>query len=105
MSDGIIVGSAVEEYERICSGGPSITFCVDTAHSKLVAEAFGRHGYRTEHVDGETPRRERRDLIAALADGSLSGSRGHDLEVAAERKSAATDKTRAERRCMAERSY
>jgi DNA repair protein RadD len=71
MSNSIIVGSAVREYERICSGGPSIAFCVDTAHSKLVAEAFGRHGYRAQHVDGETPRGERRNLIAALADGSI----------------------------------
>ena len=71
MSNSIIVDSAVREYERICSGRPSIAFCVDIAHSRLVAEAFWRHGYRAEHVDGETPRRERRNLIAALAHGSI----------------------------------
>jgi DNA repair protein RadD len=71
MSGGIIVSGAVAEYERLCPGAPAIVFCVDIAHSKLVAEAFRDRGYYAEHVDGETPRRERRDLIAALGDGGI----------------------------------
>jgi superfamily II DNA or RNA helicase len=71
MSDGMIVGGAVDEYEKLCSGARAIVFCVDIAHSKLVAKAFRARGYRAEHVDGETSRAERRDLIAALANGSI----------------------------------
>jgi superfamily II DNA or RNA helicase len=71
MSKGIIVDTAVTEYERLCAGVPTIAFCVDIAHSKLVAAAFRRAGYRAEHVDGETPQRERRALIAALDNGEV----------------------------------
>ena len=72
MSDEMIVdGGAVEEYTRLCPDARGIAFCVDIAHSKLVANAFRARGYRAQHVDGETPRLERRALIAALGDGSL----------------------------------
>jgi DNA repair protein RadD len=72
MSQGMIVDGAIDEYERLCPGKPAIAFCVDIKHSMLVAQAFRDAGYRAEHVDGNTPRAERRDLIAALADGSVA---------------------------------
>jgi superfamily II DNA or RNA helicase len=71
MSDGMIIDGAVEEYERLCAGAPALVFCVDINHSLLVADAFRRAGYRAEHVDGDTPRAERRRLIRALADGTI----------------------------------
>jgi superfamily II DNA or RNA helicase len=66
MSKGIIITGAVDEYERLCPEAPAIVFAVDIAHSKLVAAAFVKRGYHAEHVDGETPRQLRRELIAAL---------------------------------------
>jgi superfamily II DNA or RNA helicase len=71
MSRGVIIDGAVDEYERICPDAPAIAFCVDIAHSKLVANAFAERGYRADHVDGDTPLQRRRDLIAALANGDL----------------------------------
>ena len=71
MSDTVVIGSAVEEYARLCPGAPSIAFCVDIEHSKLVAERFAKAGYRAAHVDGDTPKDERRDLIRALGTGEV----------------------------------
>jgi superfamily II DNA or RNA helicase len=71
MGQGIIVSGAVDEYERLCPEAPAIAFCVDIAHSKFVAAAFSRRGYRAAHVDGNTPRQQRRELIAALGSGDL----------------------------------
>jgi DNA repair protein RadD len=71
MSAGIVVKSAVSEYGRLCAGAPAIAFCVDVAHSQQVAEAFRDAGWRAAHVDGNTRREERRDLIRSLADGRL----------------------------------
>jgi DNA repair protein RadD len=68
MSRGIIIETAVQEYTRLCPHAPAIAFCVDIAHSKLVAQAFIDAGYRAAHVDGTTQRKQRRDLIAALGD-------------------------------------
>jgi superfamily II DNA or RNA helicase len=71
MSGGVIITDAVDEYARLCPDAPAIAFCVDLRHSKLVAEAFRNRGWRAQHVDGDTPRQQRRDLIAALGDGRI----------------------------------
>jgi DNA repair protein RadD len=71
MADGIIIEDAVDEYVRRCPGAPSIAFCVDVAHSRMVSAAFAARGYRAAHVDGKTPKKERRRLIAALDIGEL----------------------------------
>ena len=71
MSDGVVIGSAVDEYERRCRGVPAIAFCVDIAHSEMVCGAFKARGFRAAHVDGETPKDQRREMIAALGNGGL----------------------------------
>jgi superfamily II DNA or RNA helicase len=71
MSDGIIIDGAVDEYERLCPDAPGLCFCVDIAHSKQVAAAFARRGYRAAHLDGHTPREQRRQLMADLASGEI----------------------------------
>jgi superfamily II DNA or RNA helicase len=71
MSKGIVIDGAVDEYVRICPGVPAIVFCVDIAHSELVAERFAARGFRAAHVDGNTNADERRDLIAALGTGKI----------------------------------
>ena len=71
MSGRMIIRSAVEEYQRLCPGAPAIAFCVDIRHSRLVAKAFRNAGYAAEHVDGNTPRQQRRELIGALNSGDI----------------------------------
>jgi len=71
MSDTVVIGSAVDEYARLCPGAPAVAFCVDIKHSETVAERFADAGYRAAHVDGETDKSERRKLIQALASGNL----------------------------------
>jgi superfamily II DNA or RNA helicase len=71
MSAGVIIETAMDEYVRLCPGVPAIAFCVDIAHSRLVAAAFAARGFRAAHVDGMTPAAERRALIAALATGEV----------------------------------
>jgi len=71
MSEGVIITAAVDEYVRLCPGVPAIAFCVDIAHSELVAAAFAARGFRAAHVDGTTPAAERRTLIAALGTGEI----------------------------------
>jgi superfamily II DNA or RNA helicase len=71
MSNGVLVGNAVEHYARLCPGAPALAYCVNIAHSELVAQRFRAAGFRARHVDGETPRDERRAAVAALAAGEL----------------------------------
>ena len=69
--DGVVIGAAVDEYQRICPGVPTVVFCIDVAHSTSVAERFRAAGVRAAHVDGETPASERRSAIAGLGSGAL----------------------------------
>jgi DNA repair protein RadD len=71
MSDRLIIQSAVDEYRRICDGAPALVFSVNLDHSRLVAKAFSEAGYRAAHVDGTTPKDERKDAIAALGGGRI----------------------------------
>ena len=71
MSGTMVIGSAVRDYTRLCPGAPAIAFCVGIEHSQLVAERFREAGYRAAHVDGDTDKDERRDLIKALGTGDL----------------------------------
>jgi superfamily II DNA or RNA helicase len=71
MGRSVIITDAVNEYERRCPGAPAIAFAVNIEHSQLVARAFAARGWRAAHVDGETPRDERRALIAALGTGEV----------------------------------
>jgi DNA repair protein RadD len=71
MGRRVIVEAAVDEYEKICPGAPSIAFAVNIEHSKMVCSAFRQRGWRAEHLDGDTPRKERKRIIAELASGEL----------------------------------
>jgi DNA repair protein RadD len=71
MSKEIIIGGAVDDYTRLCAGAAAIVFCVDIAHSRLVAARFATAGYRAAHVDGDTDKDERRALIRALGSSEL----------------------------------
>ena len=69
--DGVVIGAAVTEYQRICPGVPAVVFCVDIDHSQRVAEVFRAAGVRAAHVDGETGASDRRSAIAGLANGTV----------------------------------
>jgi DNA repair protein RadD len=71
MGKPIVIQSAVDEYVRLCAGAPAIAFCVDIKHSVAVVEAFQARGLRAAHVDGETPKDQRRAILAALATGEI----------------------------------
>jgi DNA repair protein RadD len=72
MSEGALVGNAAEHYTRLCPGAPGLVYCVGIEHSELVAQRFRAAGFRARHIDGETPKEERRAAVAALAEGRLN---------------------------------
>jgi superfamily II DNA or RNA helicase len=71
MGKPIVIQSAVDEYERLCNGAPAIAFAVDIRHSQQVVAAFQARGIRAAHIDGDTPKDERRRILAALATGEI----------------------------------
>lgn len=67
----VLVGSAVREYIKHASGKRAICFPVDIAHSKRVVSEFVAAGVPARHLDCETPKDEREEILAGLASGSV----------------------------------
>jgi superfamily II DNA or RNA helicase len=71
MTNGKLIGDAVEHYRKLSPQLPGLAYCVGIAHSMATAEAFNGAGFSAVHVDGETPKDERRQAIADLGAGKL----------------------------------
>ena len=67
----VVIGSAVASYEKLCPGKRAIVYGVDRRHSMMLAQRFIERGHKAAHLDGDTPKDERRALIAALAAGEI----------------------------------
>ncbi|UHC14450.1 hypothetical protein LRS73_18045 [Methylobacterium currus] len=71
MSSAALVGDVVAHYRRLAAGLPAVAFYMNRAHSELVAERFRAAAISAAHVDGNTPRDDRRAMLAALGTGGL----------------------------------
>lgn len=74
-----ITGDAVDHYEEVCKGVPTIVFCVSVAHTEEVAQAFRNRGYRFYAIDGTTDDDKRKAVLNGLADGTVDGVCSCDL--------------------------
>lgn len=64
-----LTGDVVEHYIKIANGTRTLAFCTNIAHSQHTAAAFNASGIPAHHIDGGTPRQERKRIIKAFADG------------------------------------
>jgi DNA repair protein RadD len=71
MNTDIVLEDALTEYRKHLLGRTALTFCVTIAHSQAVARYFRMHGVRAVHLDGDTPAKERHEIIAGLATGKI----------------------------------
>jgi DNA repair protein RadD len=69
---GIVIADAIVEYRKRLDGKSAIAFCTTIEHSREVARCFRAAGIRAEHLDGDTPRNERRAILARLETGETS---------------------------------
>lgn len=71
MDQPSITGSAVSEYQKLCSGKRAIVFCTSIEHSKHVAKQFKDAGYTAAHIDGTTDDQLRDMIISDFEKGSI----------------------------------
>ena len=71
MDKPSITGDAVGHYLRLAAGKRALAFCASIEHSRNVAASFTAAGVPARHVDGETPRDERKAAMAAFREGSV----------------------------------
>ena len=71
MDKPTITGCAVEHYQKLCPGQPTIVFCASVKHAKHVAEQFNQAGITAESIDGKLNDKDRTDRIQALGNGGI----------------------------------
>jgi superfamily II DNA or RNA helicase len=64
-----IYGDVIGYYRQLADGKQAICYCASIEHSKTMAEQFRAAGIAAEHIDGETPRRERDAAVRRFRDG------------------------------------
>lgn len=79
LNDNIIWGDAIAHYEKLAKGKKTIVYCHSITASKAVASEFNNAGYKSAHIDANTPKKEREELIKAFATGDVTVLTNVDL--------------------------
>ena len=66
-----VTGDLVAEWRAHAEGRGTVVFACTIAHSEDIVLRFRTEGIRAEHLDGNTPLDERRELLARLDSGAL----------------------------------
>lgn len=87
-----LIGDTIGHWRRLANGLRTVAFAVNRAHSLHIVEQFNAAGIPFAHLDGDTPKGERRDTIQAYAGGEIIGlsnvglfGEGFDLSAIAQR--------------------
>ena len=66
-----IYGDVIGYYRQLADGQQAICYCASIEHSQNMAAQFRAAGITAEHVDGETPKQERADIIGRFRSGEI----------------------------------
>jgi superfamily II DNA or RNA helicase len=72
MMDRAVYGDTIENYRKLADGKQTVCFCTTIKHSQAVAETFREAGYSAVHFDGETPKKEREQIVADYRAGKIT---------------------------------
>lgn len=64
---------AVAAWQELAKNRPTLGFTVDVAHAHSLAEAFQQAGYRWKALSGDTPKDQRRKILADFRSGAIVG--------------------------------
>lgn len=63
LSTRAVFGDVVKHYKNLADGKQTICYCSSIKHSKSMAEEFQNNGINAIHFDGDTPKKERTQII------------------------------------------
>lgn len=66
-----LTGDAIGHYQRLAGGKRAVAFCVSIAHSEHVSASFREAGINAAHLDGTTPKGDRKRIIGAFRRGEI----------------------------------
>lgn len=71
MDRSALTGDIVRHWHRLAAGKRTAVFAVNVAHSNHIVERFNATGVPAAHIDGETPERQRVEILAKLVAGEI----------------------------------
>lgn len=66
-----VTGNCIEHYQRLAAGKSGLIFCISREHSRNVAAQFCAEGINAVHLDGTTPKNERKRIVSAYREGEI----------------------------------
>jgi len=71
MQDENLMADLVESYRKKADGKKMIVFAVNIEHSKLIVEKYCESGIQAEHIDANTPKKEREQILQLFREGEI----------------------------------
>ena len=71
MGKSTIYGDVIGHYKKLADGKQAICYCSTLSLSKRTAQAFNDAGILSVHIDGETPKTERKEAVEAFRQGKI----------------------------------
>lgn len=69
VDTSLVVGDLIEAWQTFAPGKKTVVFAVNVEHSITIATAYSQAGIPAEHLDGETPDRDRRAVLERFKAG------------------------------------
>jgi superfamily II DNA or RNA helicase len=66
-----ICGDVINYYKRLADGKKAICYCVSVSHSQVMADTFNHNGISASHIDGTTPKEERKKIVSDFRSGKI----------------------------------
>lgn len=71
LSTSTIYGDVIKYYRQLSDGKQAICYCASIEHSKTMAEQFNAAGITAAHIDGETQKPERKQIVESFRAGYI----------------------------------
>lgn len=66
-----VFGDVIKYYKQLADGKKAVCYCSSVKHSEAQAQAFRDAGISAAHIDGDTPSRERNEIINKFRSGEI----------------------------------
>jgi superfamily II DNA or RNA helicase len=71
MQDENLMADLVDSYQRKANDKKIIVFAVNVKHSKQIVENYRKAGIYAEHIDANTPKKEREHVLKLFKEGQI----------------------------------
>ena len=71
LNKSCVYGDIIKYYRNLSDGMQAICYCATVNHSMITAQEFNDAGVPAAHIDGNTPKPDRRDIIQRFRNGNI----------------------------------